>query len=569
MNQLSLNIAQFSMAGRKDENEDFHGAIVPIGTALKYKGAAVVIADGISASDAGKEASECCVANFLSDYYSTPTSWSVKQSSGKVLTALNSWLFSQGQRDPLMAKGLVSTLSILIIKSHTAHIFHVGDSRVYRWRGGVLEQLTHDHRYYTSATNHYLTRAMGADLHLDLDYVRTPVEVGDQFFLSTDGVHDYLTDRHICDLLEKYAEQFDKTPQYVVQEAFDNGSLDNITCQLVTVDSLEQEDADEAYERLKQLPFPPPLNVGCKLDGYEISEEIYASSRSQLYLAKNIKTGEQVALKTPSPNYEDEPAYIERFICEEWVGRRVENKHLMRILEPPQDRKFLYYISEYIQGSSLARWIEHHPKPEIGEVLVLVDGIIKGVRALHRKETLHQDLKPDNIMLTEGNTVKIVDFGSVRVAGIQDTYSVFGRETLLGTEQYTAPEYLSAGSVSIKSDLYAIGVIVYEMLTGGKHPYGDNASAANVHKRKYIPASRFNKMVTPWIDGALKRATRIDPRMRYDSLSEFWNDLEHPNPRYAEYDQQPLMEREPVRFWQIFFVISLMANFYLLFLVAS
>ncbi|MAZ66973.1 MAG: protein kinase, partial [Kangiellaceae bacterium] len=86
---------------------------------------------------------------------------------------------------------------------------------------------------------------------------------------------------------------------------------------------------------------------------------------------------------------------------------------------------------------------------------------------------------------------------------------------------------------------------------------------------KYIPASRFNKMVTPWIDGALKRATRIDPRMRYDSLSEFWNDLEHPNPRYAEYDQQPLMEREPVRFWQIFFVISLMANFYLLFLVAS
>lgn len=168
--QSHFFVGQYSCPGLKIDNEDAIGIRLPEGILLSTKGAAAVIADGVSAAEAGKEASETCVRSFLGDYFSTPDTWTVKKSTSQVLIAPNRWLYSRGREFHHGKKGYVSTLSCIIFKSHTAHIFHVGDSRIYRYRQGKLDQLTRDHRTDINDTDSYLVRAMGLDVSLDVDY---------------------------------------------------------------------------------------------------------------------------------------------------------------------------------------------------------------------------------------------------------------------------------------------------------------------------------------------------------------------------------------------------------------
>src|SRR3954470_14911166 len=141
--ELHISIGQHSDKGRKQTNQDFHGVLVPDEPLLSLKGIAVVLADGISSSNVSHVASESAVKSFLTDYYCTSESWSVKNSAQRVLAATNSWLHSQTRRSQYAYdKGYVCTLSAMVIKSATAHVFHVGDSRIYRVSGNTLEQLT-------------------------------------------------------------------------------------------------------------------------------------------------------------------------------------------------------------------------------------------------------------------------------------------------------------------------------------------------------------------------------------------------------------------------------------------
>jgi serine/threonine protein phosphatase PrpC len=188
---LKIGIGYASDKGIKSDNEDFFGSLIPEEPQLTLKGIAVAIADGMSGSDAGKLASHCCVISFLSDYYSTPDSWSVKHAGQKILSATNSWLHSQGQSRFESAKGMVSTLSVIVLKSTTAYIFHIGDSRIYRLRQGNFEQITRDHRIWVKEKN-YLNRAMGIAPCLEVDYLSLPLEKDDLFFMTTDGIHDFI-----------------------------------------------------------------------------------------------------------------------------------------------------------------------------------------------------------------------------------------------------------------------------------------------------------------------------------------------------------------------------------------
>lgn len=207
---LAIQYGQFSSAGIKPINEDACGVHIPAEPLLTTKGIAAVLADGMSASEAGRDASEACVRGFLSDYYSTPESWTARTSAHKILSALNRWLFGQGIRVHNTHNGLVTTISIVVLKSNSAHIFHVGDTRIYRLREGELELLTNDHRVYVSEQKSYLTRALGIDLTLDIDYRREITEVGDCFVSITDGIYDFLTDEQIRKILLENLDEPDR-----------------------------------------------------------------------------------------------------------------------------------------------------------------------------------------------------------------------------------------------------------------------------------------------------------------------------------------------------------------------
>src|SRR3954463_25513 len=151
--KLKISVGQCADKGRKESNQDFHGVLIPSEPLLGLKGIAIVLADGISSSSVSRIASESAVKGFLTDYYCTPESWSVRTSAQRVLEATNSWLHAQTRRSQYSYdkdKGYVCTLSAMVIKSTTAHIFHVGDARIYRVAGNTLEQLTDDHRVIIS-----------------------------------------------------------------------------------------------------------------------------------------------------------------------------------------------------------------------------------------------------------------------------------------------------------------------------------------------------------------------------------------------------------------------------------
>ena len=553
MSNLQISIGNFSDRGIKPSNQDNQGIRIGEGPLLHTKGIAAAIADGVSSSEHGAEASYACVLGFLEDYFSTPETWSVKKSVQQVCTALNGWLYRQGDAAGAIHRGRVSTLSAVVFKSTTAHIFHIGDSRIYRIREGRLEQLTVDHRTWISTEKNYLSRAMGVDTHLQIDYRREVLEIGDLFLLSTDGVHDYLSDKELITTVLSSKKDLTKAAELVARIALQHGSPDNVSCQIIRIDELPSQDADEVYKQLTELPFPPDLHEGLILDGYKIVRELHASPRSQLYLAIDADTGLQVALKTPSVNYEDDPAYIERFTMEEWVGRRIDNPHVLKVYEPTRRRRFLYHVAEYLPGPTLRQWMHDNHQPELEEVRAIVEQIAHGLQAFHRQEMLHQDLKPENIIIGNRGALKIVDFGSVKVAGIAEIDTPVYRSNLLGTKNYSAPENLADRAGSNASDIYSLGVITYEMLTVGHLPYGEipsNKNQIDFSKLSYIPSRDFNDNIPDWLDGMLKKSVSPDPTNRYHELSEFLYDLRNPNSALIFKDRRPLIERHPVKFWQ-------------------
>ncbi len=556
---LRISLGQASGAGIKEDNEDFLGAFIPDDALLESKGIAVAIADGMSGSDGGKEASHMSVRMFLDDYYSTPDSWSVKKAVTKVMSAMNSWLYSQGQRQYDTPKGMVTTFSAFILKSQTLHLFHIGDSRVYRLRNGDLEQLTQDHRIWLSNDKEYLSRALGIDLNLNIDYRSTVAKEGDIYLLSTDGLHDFVTDNELQEHIENHQADLQEAANRLMEAAKLNQSNDNISCQLVRLETLPEPDKEEFYESLSSLPFPPDLKGGDVMDGYKIIRELKASSRSQVYLAEDTLADlpRQVVIKTPSVNYEDDPGYIDLFLHEEWVGKRLDSEHLIKTCAADRKRSFLYTVVEYIHGQTLAQWMKDNPQAKLSQVRGTISQVAKGLRAMHRMEMIHQDLKPDNILIDENNTLKIIDFGSTKIAGLAEIKSVVEHNQIVGTANYSAPEYFKGQPGSNQSDIYSLGIIAYEMLTG-KLPYGE-ITTEKAHKKKfnYTPAKTYNPLIPDWIDGALKKATHPDPEKRYKLLSEFICDLNKPNPRLLESDSRPLLERNPLRFWQMIASIEL------------
>jgi serine/threonine protein kinase len=288
-------------------------------------------------------------------------------------------------------------------------------------------------------------------------------------------------------------------------------------------------------------------------DGYKIIRELHASSRSHVYLAVDSETDTQVIIKTPSIDLQGDAAYLERFLMEEWIARRIDSPHVLKPCAQTRKRNFMYIVTEFIDGQTLTQWMIDNRKPSIEIVRGIIEQIARGLRAFHRLEMLHQDLRPDNIMIDNTGTVKVIDFGSTKVAGIAEITTHIKQENIQGTAQYIAPEYLLGESGSSRSDLFSLGIITYQMLTG-KLPYGTQVAKVTTKaaqkKLKYNPILGDHRGIPLWIDEVLRKAVNPNPYKRYEELSEFLFDLRHPNKAFLNKTRLPLLESDPVVFWK-------------------
>lgn len=547
---LAVEIGQHSIAGRKPRNDDSYGVAIPAGRMLEIKGVAAAIADGMSSSEAAKEASECCVRTFLEDYYATHETWTVPHSVATVLKAVNGWLHAQGERHAYDERGMVSTFSGIVLKSGLAHLFHAGDTRIYRLRGGAIEMLTTDHRIKIGGGREHLSRAFGINHNLEIDYRREPLEQHDLFLFTSDGVHDHLGAQEMAGIIGAAPADLDIIAEKIVATALARGSADNLTCQLLRVQEPGARDATGFRAEAARLPFPQLPSPGDRIDAYTIVRPLSESSRSQVFLARE-DGGSQVAIKTPSPNFEDDEAYIEAFAREEWIGRLVTSPNTLKSLEPAGRRTALYHVTEYFEGVTLQQWMADRPQPDFQTVRDIVAQIASGLRALHRKDILHLDLKPGNVMVDADGVVKIIDFGSSRAGAWVDGASD-GREAAIpaGAVDYSAPEHLTGKPPANRSDIYSLGVIAYEMLTG-QLPYGRGfRTRSDAARLAYVSAVSRRPDIPPWMDAALEQAVKKSPTERTDALSALVENLRKPNPALGYGLPKPLIERNPVRFWQ-------------------
>jgi len=563
-NQLQVDIASHSLQGLKDNNEDAVGFFVPEeSSVLEGKGIVLAVADGVSSAEAGKEASDTAITRFLSDYYQTPDTWSVKHCGQKILSSINLTLFKRSHEFASEEKGYLTTFTALVLKSRMANFFHAGDSRAYLLRRGELKQLTRDHVASIGSGRSFLARAMGMDNSIQIDYSQFTIEVNDILLVTSDGIHDFLSQEQIISFMSG------KRPcqtriEALVQAAFDQGSDDNISGSLCQITSLPNESLNDYNSKLTRLPFPPPLDQGVKLDGYKVLKELFASSRSQLYLVEDTETGEQMVMKTPSINFEEDTGYIDRFIQEEWIGKRIDSDYVVKIIKQQRARTCLYYLMEYVKGISLDKWMEqnHFPKPKVA--FSLVEQIAQGLAAFHKMETIHQDLKPGNILVGENNQIKVVDFGSVFVAGLAEVFIPLEHEGVLGTATYSDPKYLLGKNTGVQGDLYALATITYEIFTG-KLPYGDKIeecqTAFEYDRLRYISATEANPIIPIWFDRTLACGVSFDLEQRYNNIAEFINDLKKPNPIYLLNDPKVTKNKSQVLFWQ------LLSGFWILMLV--
>lgn len=569
-NSLRVSIGQYSNKGVKDTNQDCHGARVPKDSLRDIKGIALAMADGISSSQDSHIASETAVKSFLQDYFCTSETWSVRKSMERVLRATNSWLYGQTQRGPGRFdknKGYVCTVSALVFKGRHAHLLHVGDTRIYRHSGKGTEQLTNDHRVWGSEGRSHLSRALGIEEQCSFDHQSLRIESGEVFFIATDGVYEFVDSKKIVEVIEQYPNDLDTACEVIVQLALDGGSDDNLSLQVARIDQLPVEVNHSIKRDVATKPFPPELRSRMAFDGYTIIRKLHSSSRSHVYLAQDCETEKKVVLKIPSVDLGGSDDYLERLLMEEWIARRINSAHVLKSELQSRPRNYLYTASEYIEGQTLAQWALDNPKPKIETVRDIVEQVARGLHAFHRLEMLHQDLRPENIIIDTNGTVKIIDFGAVFIAGVEENKVETPRSYLMGTALYSAPEYFLGQRGSVQSEIFSLGVITYFLLSGS-YPYAtDVAKVRTLNQQKklrYRSVLDEEREIPAWVDDAIHKAVHPLPDKRYDQIFEFTHDLRHPNQAFVKSTRPPLLESNPVAVWQGISFILLCLVTYLL-----
>ncbi len=583
---LIVSAAQHSDKGPKAVNDDALALHLPEGFGRSSQIMIAAIADGVSVAESGGPAAMIATRSFCNDFLATDLNWSIKTAGYKVLDAINRWLYGQGQHYNHRYSTHLTTFSAVVISGQSAHIFHVGDSRVWRYRAALgihgIECLTKDHTIQTGDSDQ-LIRALGMDWRVDVAYQQIEVEVGDFFLLSTDGVHGVLTPEMLAKSIQltmakagTVSSQSDDAPisleqcvQRMISAAQSLGSKDNQSCQLVKIEQLEL--SDDAPLDLASFPplLPDGLQAGQIIDGFKIVAELHANTRSKIYHAIRQHDQRHVALKAPGWHFDDDVAALQAFVQEDWIGQRMTHPDIVTTFPPEQPRQFLYLVQEYLSGQTLRQWREQYPDAPVETVIKFVKPAVRALRALHRRETLHQDVKPDNFIVCDsekqGNEqnagegkLKLIDFGSAHVG------SMTTRRVRPGAMEYAAPEYALDLPVDARADQFALAMTFYELLTGHM-PYGEGYVAAKTGKDfaklSYTPAAHYNPHVPAWMDAALMRGCSLNPDLRYDDLGEWQADLERPNHLLTR-PKMALMEQYPVQFWQTVSALLLLGNIF-------
>ena len=558
---LKFEIGQSSLTGPRERNEDYIGIVTPLTEQLSVKGALIAVADGVSGNAGGGEAAEMTVRTVSADYYATPDTWEPHSALDKVLTAANRWVLSQANANRDMA-GMATTLSLLIIRGQRYYSAHVGDTRIYLLRDGVLSQLTTDHVWDRPDMRHVLKRAVGLDAHLTADFGEGNLQVGDIFALMSDGVWDSLGEQAIHAGLTKF-----DTPklvaEYLTETALKKGSLDNSTAVIVKIDDIGKESLSDLIAGGKQLVVPPKLNVGEVLDDFEVVEILHESRASLLYKVKNINTNQLFVLKTLQPLLANDLDSCNALLNEEWLAKRVVSQYVPQILPlSTEKRSKLYYVMSWHEGATLQQRLDSgHHFTVAGTAKIGIE-LMRGLGALHRLSIIHRDIKPANVHIASDQRLRILDLGVAYSMNVGKMESMQNP----GTPSYMAPELFEGAEANEQSDIYAAGVTLYHLLSR-KYPHGEVEPFQHPKFGEPTALTRYRPDIPAWLDNIIQKAIARDLSKRFETAEEMLLALEHGELKPISAQRTPLIARARLVKWQWIAIFSFIINILLMYLL--
>jgi serine/threonine-protein kinase len=512
----------------------------------RNRGAVVILADGVGGQDRGEEASKLACESAIKAFLEAKPLASPTQTLNHMFLAANIAVYDENLKHS-GARRMATTLTICLFRHNEVNIGHVGDCRAYVIHQGRIRQLTSDHSYagvqlklglinvddaMSSQMRSVLTRSIGQEPNVRVDFQTATVAAGDIVLQMCDGLWTKFTDGEIQDIVSKQSPE--EACRTLVQLAERRNADDNLSVQIVQIQGVERL---SYYRGLPTFQKESPAIMGSELevgqtldDRFKITEVVARSGMAAIFKAIDQKTDTVVALKVPFMQFESDPGFYQRFEREQAIGKALQHPYILRMIEDESLQKSRpYIVMEFLEGQTLGRLMSQvRPMPQ-ADALRIISRVCEALHYMHEHDVVHRDLKPDNIMICADGSIRIMDFGIAKFEGARRL--TFGGFTpAMGTPDYMAPEQVKGRRGDRRTDIYSLGAILYEMVTGcipfeGANPFiimNSRLSGDPVAPRKRNPD------ITPEVEEIILHAMSRNPLDRYLNAMEMKEELDHP-----------------------------------------
>ena len=495
-----------------------------------------IVCDGVGSADEGAEAAKRVTTYLMTNFKNRPKSWSIEKSIKKFITSINAILYEESMINYERPE-MVTTLTIAIIEGNRLYGANVGDSRIYLQREGMMSQLSHDHVMEEDGYDGVLTQAIGIDKTVSPYYFENLINAKDKLLLCSDGLYTIMKDDILSENIAFGAHALVKK----ASKSMDDDLPDDTTAVIVDILGIDKV----AQMKQQDIIIPQELSLGMVIDGYKLEKSLIQNNRTWLCSNK----GQAYVLKFAPIEAIDDPIVLDLYVKEAWNSNRLKAGFFPKAVVP-KNRTHRYYVMKALEGVDLKEHLKKRAL-SIDDTINLAKMLLKMSQFLLKFDLVHGDIKPENIMISERDgkhVFKVIDFGSMT-----EVYSIASNA---GTPSYLAPERFTGASINEGSELFSIGVTLYEALTQ-KFPYGEIEPFQQPNFKTPSSANKENKNIPDWLNSVLLRSIETNSEKRYKNYSEMMFELNNPNKVKPFFDNtKPLIERNPELFYKIGFIIE-------------